>query len=106
MVLSNTSKPVVVRGGHIRSNNEAHGLLRLGRIRFAGWFGASQGAFDTQFRSHFSDISPLDGKPAERDAPRGFDRSRERSSGGQSDRRPAPKEQPPPETLRQKDRIG
>src|ERR1041384_1442428 len=31
---------------------------------------------------------------------------RERSSGGQSDRRPAPKEQPPPETLRQKDRVG
>jgi len=31
---------------------------------------------------------------------------RERSFGGQSDRRPAPKEQPPPETLRQKDRIG
>ena len=73
---------------------------------FAGWFGASQGVFLTHFRSHFGDISPLDGKPAGSDAPRGFDRSRERSSGGQSDRRPAPKEQPPPETLRQKDRIG
>jgi hypothetical protein len=75
-------------------------------IHSAGWSGASQGIVSAQFRSHFIDISPLDGKPAERDAPRGFDRSRERSSGGQSDRRPAPKEQPPPETLRQKDRIG
>jgi hypothetical protein len=80
--------------------------MRLEQHHFAGWFGASQGIVCTQFRSYFSDISPLDGKLPGSDAPRGFDRSRERSYGGQSDRRTAPKEQPPPETLRQKDRIG
>jgi len=88
------------------SNNERRGVLRLGRHPFRRLVRRYAGVFHTQFRSHFSDISPLDGKPAGSDAPRGFDRSRERSSGGQSDRRPAPKEQPPPETLRQKDRIG
>src|SRR4051812_34566524 len=65
-----------------------------------------EGMVGTRIPSQFRDISPLDGKLFGSDAPRGFDRSRERSSGGQSDRRPAPKEQPPPETLRQKDRIG
>jgi hypothetical protein len=93
------------------TDDETCGLIqgttwRLGGIHFAGWFGASQGIVCRQFRSQFSDISPLDGKLPGSDAPRGFDRSRERPSGGQSDRRPAPKEQPPPETLRQKDRIG
>jgi hypothetical protein len=75
-------------------------------MSFADRFAVSTGDFDAQFASQFRDISPLDGKPFGSDAPRGFDRSRERPSGGQSDRRPAPKEQPPPETLRQKDRIG
>ena len=92
--------------GKIAFNNEIRSALRLGCTHFAGWFDASQGIVCMQFVSQFRGISPLDGKLPGSDAPRGFDRSRERSSGGQSDRRPAPKEQPPPETLRQKDRIG
>jgi len=77
--------------------------MRLEMARFAGGFGVPP---VKQFRSQLRNIWPLDGKPSGSDAPAGFDRLRERSSGGQSDHRSAPKEQPPPETLRQKDRIG
>jgi len=53
------------------SNN---GTVATRGTHFAGGFGDLQGAPNRQLRSQFRDISPLDGKPAARDAPRGFDR--------------------------------
>jgi hypothetical protein len=66
------------------SNKMPSSALRLGLARFAGCFGDLQGAPNPAFRSHSRNIWPLDGKPLPRDAPRGFDRLRERSSGGQT----------------------